>query len=191
MALSTEAVYNELSGEDTFQILMTRFQDLLKSVPEFHRNITLSRVKIDIDIRLEVAGRTPPVFNVVDSFTVRSSQPGLNTFDDEITLRTAINADTDYEEGQPADQIREEHGIAVMKPFRGPMGMEDRPALNPPEPKYEPYKPILKGNTLTVELDNGPARNRREVSAPLEKNQGRSSPDVGVQTDFRESKRTD
>lgn len=192
--LTLEAVYNELTGEECYDILLTRFADILSRVPEFSHTLTLPRVKMNLTVRLEVEGRTPAAFHINDEFTVRINpqSPALTgpatITHNELTEVVDINADSSTPKGTPPDQLRVEHSIPVHIPTRTPEGIQDVPTVLEGA-KY--FKPEVRGRTITVELDYGPARNRTGgegmASIPIlaERNSHGGTPDVPMQQDFR------
>jgi hypothetical protein len=158
MPLTSEQIYNELSGEDVKEILMVRFADLLNRQPEFQRHLTLPRVKMSLNIQLEVHGRNPPEFAITDEFTVRMKDEGGAVPLPDLELSAQINANTDDPTGQAPDQIREEHGLPVMEPRRGPMGtIEDVPVVREERIKY----------AFNVTQDYGPMRSRQGNEGPI------------------------
>lgn len=159
MPLTAEQVYNDLNGEEAREILVVRLADLLNSIPEFRRNISITRARMKLSVVVDVHGRTPPKFEVNDNFTISVRNPGEAPLDIEVTheLSAEINSDTTTEKGQPPDQIREEHGLPVMEPRRGPMGMEDIPVVREDGRRYAAF----------VTQDYGPARFRSGMEGPV------------------------
>lgn len=161
MPLSAEQIYNDLSGEDVKQVLLTRFADLLSQVGEFQRHLTLPRVRMNLLVHLEVSGRTPPSFDIKDDLVVRMRevpplQPGQEETNVNLDLEAEINSDTTTPGGQPPDQIREEHGIPVMEPVKGAFGYQDKPVVREGV-RYASF----------VEQDYGPARQRTGQEGPI------------------------
>jgi hypothetical protein len=157
MPLSAEQVFNELTGEDVKEILMIRFADLLNSVNEFQRHLTLPRVQMSINIHMEVVGRNPPTIDIDDEFVVRMKDQGGVSASVTHELSAEISTNTDFPNGQPPDQVREEHGLPIMVPKRGPFGIEDVPEVRTERIKY----------AFNVTQDYGPQRARTGQEAPV------------------------
>lgn len=194
--LSLESVFNELTGEECREILITRFSDILSRVPEFSRTLTLPRVKMNLTVRLEVEGRTPPAFHINDEVTllIRPTSPSLsgpatlhhNELDEEVD----ISADTLDRSGTAPDQLRVEHGLPVSIPTRTPEGIQDVPTVLEGQVYF---RPELVGRTITVTQDYGPARGRtggegiNSIPILSDRNTHGGTPDVGMVKDFREA----
>ncbi len=168
MPLPSEQIYNDLTGEECREILIRRFADLLSLNPDLRPNLTLSRVRLTLVVHVEVHGRTPPSFDIVDELTISTSRnlhkpvldiPGSDHVDSTRTLASEINSDSLDPEGQPPDQIRIEHGLPTVQPTRSPMGfIEDAMTPAPPgEIKYAAWIP----------QDYGPARSRTGAEGPV------------------------
>lgn len=180
MPLPSELVYNSLNGEEIKKILCARFIDVLNQIPDFKRFTTFPRVRMEMNIRLEVAGRTPPNFRVADDVVVRmnpSATPPLHPTqtEEELEMDTTVNVNADdMDGGDPPDQIREDHTLPIMTPQRGPAGyIEDVPVLSKRVGAYS--------YAAFVEQDYGPARARsgQEGSVVgLLKNIDRAAPEV-------------
>lgn len=179
MPLPSELVYNSLNGDEIKQILCARFADILNQIPDFRRFVTFPRVRMEMNIRLEVQGRTPPNFRIADDVVVRLSPNALPPLHEtqeesqEVYEGTAeVNAD-DMVDGQPPDEIREDHTLPVPTPTRGRGGaLEDAPTLSKRVGKFS--------YAAFVELDNGPARSRTGDEGMVVKNIDRAAPDVSV-----------
>lgn len=161
MPLSAEQVYNDLNGSDVKQILLTRFADLINQVGEFQPHLTLPRTRMILSIHLDVWGRTPPTIDITDDLIIRMrdqnqlSLPGIEQTAHD--LQAEINSDTTTPTGQPPDQIREEHGLPIMTPQKGPFGIEDVPVVREDRMKYAAF----------VTQDYGPARSRTGQESPV------------------------
>lgn len=187
MPLPSELVYNSLDGEEMKQILCARFLDVLNQIPDLRKFITFPRVKMEMNLRFEVSGRTPPNFRIADEVVVTvnpNALPPLDPTQEEMELeaeyQVAINAD-DMADGLPPDQIREEHSLPVPTPQRGRGGaIEDVPVAGT-NGRYASF----------VTLDYGPARQRTGGEGPLtiaNPNAQHASPDVSFRgTEFGEA----
>jgi hypothetical protein len=165
MPLSSEQVYNDLTGADVKEILLIRFADLLNKVSEFRPQLTLPRVRMSLILHLDIVGRNPPSLALADELIVRmhdqrvyregeSEIPAVPVSHD---LEAVINTNPDLPgEYQPPDQVRVEHGLPIMTPQRGPLGMEDVPIVREGV-KY----------AFHVTQDYGPARARTGAEGPI------------------------
>lgn len=187
MPLPSELVYNSLNGEEVKQILCARFLDILNQIQDFRQLITFPRVRMEMSIRLEVAGRTPPNFRVADDVVVRVNPnylPLLDVTQDEVEREleetVTISAD-DMTDGLPPDQLREEHSLPIPTPQRGRGGaVEDVPTLSKRVGKYS--------YAAFVENDFGPARMRTGQEGIMSPNAQRAQPDVKLgETEFGEA----
>lgn len=186
MPLSAEVVYNELNGEEGKEILVQRVSDLLSAIPEFRRLISLNRVRMRIDIELEVWGRTPPTVSVKDEFMVLARNPLAEDEGEEIhagySAGSEIYANPSVPGGLHPDQIREDHALPIMVPTRGPFGHQDEMIVRQPAQPVPPAqlsKPnrveatpeVEKGSGIRyasfVTQDYGPARSRTGNESPV------------------------
>ena len=150
MPLSSEQVFNHLTGEEVKEILIQRFSDLLDQVTEMDRRFTLPRVQMNISVYLLVWGRNPPEINISNQLTVRVDNPppaSPSDFTIEGELESNISADTDSG-GFPPDQLRDSHNLPVMTPTRTAEGIQDIPV-------HRPYVEGGKTYASRVELDRG------------------------------------
>lgn len=110
--------FNELNGEEVKKVLENRCYDILEEVPYFQKHITLPRVKMTLQVKLEIWADQPhpDQINIGDALTVILDQPELI---DTITAESIDNA-APIPGGVPPDRIRELHGLPVATPQRGP-----------------------------------------------------------------------
>lgn len=181
MPLAPEMVYNDLNGEEVKEILLTRFADLLNKVPDFQRHLIIPRVKMRLNVQLEVHGRNPPSFTITDDLTIRMRAGETQDLEPELFDLTAeVNADSGDPSGQPPDQVREEHGLPVMEPRKGPFGIEDHPVVHEDGIKYARFVtqdrggPVIQGHD---EYQDAPILPRRTPLGPV----------APVQPDFKEN----
>ena len=137
MALSSEQIYDELNGEEVKQILLTRLRDLLDTVADFQKHLTLPRVRASFKIRLEIYGRRNPTLDLNNDLTLTLRHPvGDITLSKELEAEDEVNADTGVPvpgtpfdgTGSPPDQVREEHGLHVLEPVKDRAGItQQRP----------------------------------------------------------------
>ncbi len=151
-------VYNDLDGESVREILLIRCADLLNQVKEFNRHTTLPRVKMKIAISLEIHGCIPPSREIGDELVVRMREQDSLGEVIATTLSAEIDSDPSSPSGLHPDQIREEHGLPVMEPKKGPFGnIEDSPVVREDRIKY----------AFNVTQDYGPARFRTGSEGPI------------------------
>lgn len=187
MPLPSELVYNSLNGEEVKQILCARFLDVLNQIQDFRSLITFPRVRMEMTIRLEVAGRTPPNFRVADDVVVRVNPnylPPLDVTQDEVEVEVeetvTIDGD-DMADGLPPDQLREDHSLPIPTPQRGRGGsVEDVPVMSKRVGKYS--------YAAFIENDFGPARMRTGAEGIISTNAQRAQPEVSFkETEFGEA----
>lgn len=183
MPLPSELVYNSLDGDEVKKILCARFLDVLNQISDFRSLITFPRVRMEMNIRLEVAGRTPPNFRVADDVVIRvnpSFIPPLDPTQEEVEVEVdetvEINGD-DMADGLPPDQLREEHSLPIPTPQRGRGGsIEDVPTLSKRVGRYD--------YAAFVTNDFGPARARTGAEGIMSPNAQRvqqgGGPDVSL-----------
>lgn len=118
MPLPAVLTFNELNGEEVKSVLENRFEQVMRQVPYFQRHITLPRVRMTLSVKLEIWADQPQpeTLKIGDALTVvYEVEPNLDTFEAESVDSTANVAG-----GQPPDQIREMHGLAISQPGPGP-----------------------------------------------------------------------
>ena len=99
------------------EILENRCQQIFQNVPYFQRHLTLPRVKMTLNVKLEIWADQPhpEQINIGDSLTVVLDQPVL----EEVIHAESVDAAAPIPGGHPPDQIREMHGLPVSQPTRG------------------------------------------------------------------------
>lgn len=127
MPLPSSLTYNELNGEEIKQVLIERFRTILNDVPYLQRHLTLPRIKMSLSVTLDRYAETnsPEQSVITDRLTIINSDPSdLDTdqlslaLAESTTLSSTVNS-APVRGGQPAGQIREEHGIVDPGPVRG------------------------------------------------------------------------
>lgn len=220
MKLSAEQVYDELNGEEVKAILLERVKTLLDGVPDFQRHLTLPRIRMFLNMRLEIYGRRVPLPNLVTDLTLRTSEE-LDNLEvaRDLEAEDQVNADTGAAvpgtpfdgTGDPPDQVREAHGLPVMDIVKTRAGTFQRPAAPPPPPPAPPQAPtVLQGIPVPSAPGGVPYAATRVLSrggpvvrgfvdylpdaSPVVLNAagpGRDKkPDVGIKDDFRDTHRT-
>ena len=121
MPLPAVLTYNELNGEEVKHVLKNRFEQVLEAVPYFQRHMTLPRVRMTMQVTLEVYADqpTPDIIPLSDRLQVivESEPKPTETFTAETLDSTAPGS------GDPPDQLREMHGLPIMQPARGPQNI--------------------------------------------------------------------
>lgn len=110
--------YNELNGEEVATVLENRFRQFLGAVPYFQKHLTMPRVRIALEVKLEVWADQPhpDVISLTDKFSV------IVEHDEPVDIFTGQSVDSTapVAGGHPPDQVREMHGLPVSEPARGP-----------------------------------------------------------------------
>jgi len=111
--------YNELDGLEGRQVLENRYRQILDGVPYFQKHITLPRVRITLQVKLEIWADQPKPELILlnDRFDVV-----VETEPQPVEIITAESVDTaaPVPGGHPPDQIREMHGLPISQPQYGP-----------------------------------------------------------------------
>jgi len=111
--------YNELNGLEVAQVLEDRFGQIVQGVPYFQKHITLPRVRITLNVKLEIWADQPQpeVIPLSDRFeVVVESEPAPT----EVITAESVDCSAPTPDGHPPDQIREMHGLVISQPARGP-----------------------------------------------------------------------
>lgn len=187
---NSELVYNDLNGEEAKHILQSQVSEILSQVPELQRHIALSRVKMHLAVRLEMAGWTPPVRKIEGevSLASKTEHEGTSFQMTYPTLEATINSDT-LSGGQPPDQIREEYGLPIMEPQRGPFGHQDVPVIRPVNRggiNYAAYVDQDRGGPVSQGYSD--FRNLPGQGVVGVKNADRDGAPAPVQRDFKETR---
>lgn len=162
-------MYNDLSGDEVKHILSDRFSNLLNEVPYLQKHITLPRVKMRLSIELvcwadQGAGENRTISDEVEVRT------------ESFALSSVIDAST---KGDPPDKVREEFGLGIPTPRRGPVAIEDTvegrkmTMANGAVVDRTGESNEAARNATVVKQDFGPARSRRENVPVVTGNQER------------------
>lgn len=118
MPLPSMLTFNELDGSEVAHVLENRFEQILRAVPYFQKHITLPRVRMTLNVKLEVWADqpSPETLNIGDKLTIVFDEPQLA---DTITAES-VDSTAPVAGGHPPDQIREMHGLPISRPARGP-----------------------------------------------------------------------
>jgi hypothetical protein len=120
MPLPATLTYNELDGTEVAHVLEDRFGQVLRSVPYLQRHLTLPRVRMTLQVKLEIWADQP--------------HPETQSIHDQLEILTApyegtaavvftaesVDSAAPGPGGHPPDQIRETHGLPVARAGPGP-----------------------------------------------------------------------
>ena len=133
MALPSMLTYNELDGTEVAQIIQNRIEQFVMTVPHFQRHITLPRVRVTVNVRLELWADQPtpesvPLNDRFDILVERAAET-------EVIEGESVDSSAPVDGGHPPDRLREMHGLALSEPAQGPrdigghMQIADRPVV--------------------------------------------------------------
>lgn len=207
MPLAAESLYDELSGAEVKAILLKRVSDLLDAIPDFQKHLTLPRVRMVLNIHLDIYGRRNPAIDIFNDFTIKTREPeGRMEIARQLEASDTVSADTGAAivntpfdgTGEPPDFIREEHGLPLMEPVRdrATMSHAQRPVhVPPPEQPQAPPRPRAPNGMpyaawQKIERAGPVVMGNVEYlpgSEPWTKTPSteRDKPEVGIQKDFR------
>jgi hypothetical protein len=170
MPLPAMLTFNELNGEEVREILLNRCRDIFDRVPQFQRHITLPRVRITFNVKLEIYADqpNPKTMDIGDKLTVVIEQPA------EVIEAQSVDTAAPIPGGHPPDQVRELHGLPVAQPSRGPQNIGGQITISDQFSAGGEASPQLPGLTIQsggagheadplssygtfVTLDQGPA----------------------------------
>lgn len=121
--------FNELTGEEARQVLENRFQQIMSQVPYFQRHITLPRVRITLNVKLEIWADQPQpeTVNLSHALTVvYEGQPEPS----QVIEAETVDSSAPVRGGHPPDQIRDMHGLAIPQPGPGPRNVGGHIAIS-------------------------------------------------------------
>ena len=185
MPLPSQLVFNELSGEEAKHVLQERFRQLLDQLPYLQRHITLPRVRMRLSVTFDFFADepTPERKQITDDLDIRTSLPSPDEYM-EVEIDDVVS--TARSDGKPPDQVRDEHGLSIPTPTRGPIAVEDRLTGNVIE-EVSGMRIDRTGNSrekgTVINLDFGPAGlanpnlrdPRRDGGVALKNQEGRDS----------------
>lgn len=157
--------YNDLNGEECLEILHTRFFDWIHTLPELQRRFALTRVKMRIEIALDIWGVDKKKIyhlNAPNGFEILATgDPG-----ELVQQQTSIEIDS---LNNPPDLIREEHGLEIPEAQRNAgIGFHEtvyRQSDEEPRFKRPPQpRPTIPTSQLPANLPN-PNFNGNNASA--------------------------
>jgi hypothetical protein len=139
--LPDKLTYDDINGEEALEILHTRFYDLLHTLPELQKRFALSRVKMRLEIVLEIDGASPPKRIHHDQVEILALADRSGMEHKSVIHELEASVDS---RSNPPDLVREEHGLPLPRAIRSAAGIMET-GLVPPadEPKYaRPPKPL-------------------------------------------------
>jgi hypothetical protein len=118
-------VYNDLTGDEIKHILQERFAALLNDVPYLQKHITIPRVKMILHVELQSwADQTQNESQFIqDTVEIRDETAILAK--PPTSILVANDSVDASRKGDPPDKIREDHGLGIPTPKRGPVATED------------------------------------------------------------------
>lgn len=130
MALPSQLIYNDLDGEEIRHVLEERFKRLLSEVSYLRRHLTLPRVRMTMQIHLDVWADqpTPERHTIEDNVLLRRPDDVVER--DNQTSLYLTDTVSAAPGGQPPDKVREDHGLPVPTPTRGVLAVEDTRATS-------------------------------------------------------------
>jgi len=165
--------YNELDGTEVAEVIRDRFNQFLGTVPHFQKHITLPRVRLTWNAKLELYADqpTPDVISLGDRFEVL-----VESEHEPVEVFTAESVDTaaPVPGGHPPDEIREMHNLPITEPVRGPreiggqLYISDQPVLENREVEGLPGLKVNRtgsgmidgmptsANATVAKIDSGP-----------------------------------
>lgn len=119
MPMPSMLTFNELTGEEACQVLENRFEQIMSQVPYFQRHITLPRVRMTLNVKLEIWADQPQPETVNLSNTLTVIYDGEPEPSHVIEAET-VDSSAPGNGGRPPDQIRDMHGLPIPQPGPGP-----------------------------------------------------------------------
>ena len=116
MPLAAMLCYNELDGSEVEHVVSNRLNQFLEQVPYFQRHITFPRLRITLNVKLEIWADQPQpeIVPLNDRFEVVVDHEPV-VFEGE-----SVDSTAPITGGHPPDQVREMHGLPISQPARGP-----------------------------------------------------------------------
>lgn len=114
----TMVTFNELDGSEVAHVLKNRFSQILERVPYLQRHLTLPRVRVTLQVKLEIwADQPSPETQIIsERIEVVHDDPVMA----DIIQAESVDSAAPVPGGHPPDQIREMHGLPIAQPMRGP-----------------------------------------------------------------------
>ena len=174
MPMPSMVTYNDLDGTEIAAVLRDHYNDFLATVPYFKKHLTMPRVRITTQIKLEVWADqpTPDVIPLGDKFEViveRTHEPA------EVIEAETSESTAPIPGGHPPDEIRDMHNLPISTPMRGRkevggnLVIADQPMLDGREVELSPGIKISRtgsgmldgygtsANATVIKMDPGPA----------------------------------
>ena len=158
MPLPSRLVYNDLNGAEVKHVLAERFIALLDKVPYLQKHITLPRVKMSLTIQLDTWADQPTperqtIQDDVDIMDEHDTSTRALSESNSVLLEDFVNASP--RGGTSPDQIRDEHGLFIPTPTRGPLAVEDQ--------TVEGVRMIMPSGAVVDRTGNAPERKNATV----------------------------
>jgi hypothetical protein len=159
MPMPSILTFNELDGLEVREILENRIEQIFNGIPQFQKHMTLPRVKMTLDVTLEIYADQPhpDTIQIGDRLTVVVETP-------EVISAKSIDSAAPGPGGHPPDKLREMHGLPISKPDKGEKNIGAQIAYADVEMQSEERRPNLpgveirrEGNVTAVMIDQGPA----------------------------------
>jgi len=205
--LSAEQTYDELNGEEAKAVLLERVKAMLDTVPDFQKHLTLPRVVMDLEIRLQIYGRRNPHILLKNHMGIKVGDAPEEELEvaKDLEAQDHVSADTGTPvpdtgfdgTGDPPDKVREDHGLPTMMPVRDRTGITQQRPVYPVPPAegpklvggrhYAAYHEIAReGPVSQGYTDYAPGK---EPIMPAGSHRDREKPQVGIKQDFRDAHR--
>lgn len=152
--------YSDLNGSECAEILTARFWQFLEQIPEFQKRFALTRVKLRLEIVMDVWGASPPRKIMHDQLEISTTESLPTTFEPKATHHEIISEVDAFD--NPPDLVREEHGLPVHRGQRGQSGfMETVPVIL--EGSETKFRPAPKPADLPPPPANAPSPNMKVI----------------------------
>lgn len=152
--------YNDLNGEEIRHVLEERFQKLLAEVPYLQRHITLPRVRMTLRVQLDAWADQPTPDRQEISDTVEIVDEGVD--EKPLVIFSSLEVEDSVSAapgrgGRTPDQVRDEHGLSIPTPTRGPVAVEDH------IPSVENRRMSMSNGAIVDRTGNAPERGNATV----------------------------
>lgn len=176
---ATSAEYNDLNGEECFEIAHTHLYNLLKDIPEFQRRFALTRVILRVEVSLDIWGATPNKKVYQQKHTIDVTDP----IPDSMEAREAhyTRDSTIDSRSNPPDQVRDDHGLPIPRGVKSAtLGVtetqlhptEDEPLHPRPPAPLEPKDLVAPINPANLGSPTSKTIGRRRYAAFVEQDFG-------------------
>jgi hypothetical protein len=162
--IPSQLTYNDLNGQEAFEILVDWFRNLLAAHPQFQPHLTLPMARITLDVAVQVdmfIGGSVPVAAPPETLQIASTVALSNNVK---KFRTVVNA-APVPGGVSPDQIRAQHNLPVSRPGFGDrdtgshLFLADVPQKFPDSP---PLPPVSELSELHSDQQNQQSERKSE-----------------------------